>query len=385
MDGETVNKIRPGEPGYYRAIARQAVADIVANFWKGDAPDGYLIPTWDGYPGDELPDNRGAIWESAMLHFCIYDTWVATGDEDYRKLLVSEAAYIRGSFGTEELENAGGNQLWWCDDCGWNAMLFLNCYQITGDTWFVDRAINLLDNVVKRWYSEELNGLYYKDDGDFMALYEVSIALSWLRLKQITGEQRFYDLALRSYEGMHARLGQGRDDGLYYCEANLQKPFGRKEDIAEARSSSFLAGNLGMAALAAKFYRLTGNEEYLNRVYRTNQGLLEHYVLEGGILLNDRDAWTNGVFTSFYVSEVLSLPGTEELAQILRNTAQSIVTNARTEQGYYGGSWQGPAEGEGSKWFAKGSVPKQSMTTATSVLMVVAAAIAEAGIKDYVR
>ena len=103
------------------------------------------------------------------------------------------------------------------------------------------------------------------------------------------------------------------------------------------------------------------------------------------MLLNDRDAWTNGAFAAMYASQVLALPGTEPMRELLNGTAHSIVTNARTADGYYGGSWQGPAEGEGSKWFAKGSVPKQSMTTATSVLMVVAAAIAEAGIKDYVR
>ena len=184
---------------------------------------------------------------------------------------------------------------------------------------------------------------------------------------------------------MHDRLGDSRDDGLYYCEANLRFHVGEQNAIGEAGSASFLAGNLGMAALAAKFYRLTGNEEYLERVYRINDGLMEKYVTEDGVLINDRDAWTNGTFTAFYVTEVLALPDTEEMAQVIRNTALSIAANARTEEGYYGGSWSGPAEGPGSAWYHIGSTPQQSKTTGSTVLMITAAALLESGIENYVR
>lgn len=210
-----------------------------------------------------------------MLVFGLYDVWRLTGDEQYYELLTAEAKYFRESFTEEELEDAGWLINLWSDDCAWNALLYLSFYSVTGDEWFVDWAIGLLDRVNERWYDEELNDIRYRDGVDFMSSYEVGIAWSWLQLWEITGEQRFYDLALRSYEGMHDRLGW--DNGLYAVEANAHFKIGEQSEICEAGSSSFLSGNLGMAALSAKFYRLTGEQEYLDRVYKTNEGLLQYY------------------------------------------------------------------------------------------------------------
>lgn len=52
-------------------------------------------------------------------------------------------------------------------------------------------------------------------------------------------------------------------------------------------------------------------------------------------------------------------------------------SNERTSQGYYGGSWGGPAESPGSIWCRKGSRPKQIMTSASSVNMIAAAALSD--------
>ncbi len=379
---ETImQQMNPGDEGFYLAIARAAVDDMLGNFWEGDLETGRIMPTSHGYA---THSDYTCMWESAMLLYEIHDMWAITGEERYRQMLAAEANYVKGYYDAELLEVASGDQNWASDDCAWNAMLYLSFYDVTGDQWFLDRTVGLLDSVNERWYDEELNGIYYKDGVDYMSLYEVGIAWSWLRLWEITGEQRFYDLALRSYEGMHDRLGKDRDDGIYFIEATKFGPKGEPQNIGEAGSSSFLTGNMGMAALAAKFYRLTGEQEYLDRVYRINEGILKYYDNDG-VLLNDRDAWTNGAYAAFYASEVLTLPGTEAMQELLKNTAISIVTNARTEDGYFGGSWSGPAEGEGSTWYMGGSKPQQSMTTGTSVLMVTAAAILEAGIRNYSR
>ncbi len=377
-----LKNISPGSDGFYQAIARQAVDDVIGNFWIGDHDTGHVLPTWSGF-SENLSDSRGVIWESAMLLYGFYDIWTVTQDPYYFKLLEAQATWFRLNYRETELEKAGGLFNWASDDCAWNALLMLEFYSVTGDQWFIDRTIGLLDSANERWYDEKLNGLLYKDGVDFMSLYETGIAWSWLRLWEITGEQRFYDLALRSYEGMHDKLGANRDDGLYYVEATYAWPRGGREDIHEAASSSFLTGNMCMAALAAKFYRITGEQEYLDRVYKTNEGILRYYDI-GGVLLDDRDAWTNGAFVAFYVSEVLSLPNTEVMQALIKSTALSIVTNDRTQDGYYGGSWQGPAKGN-SVWYAGGSVPEQSMTTGTAVLMVTAAALLEEGTTEYNR
>ena len=367
------------DTGLYGSMAAFAVNDLIGHYWSKD----HIIPTWEGYSYEGLPDARGGPWEAGMFLFTLYDMWVLTGDDLYKDYLLAQEAYVRKNYLPGELEAAGEWLHWAADDCGWNAMIFLNFYTVTEDMYWVERAINLLDNVVERWYDPDMGGIRYSDGVIHMAMYEVSICLDWLRIWEITGEQRFYDLALRSYNAMQKNLG--REDGLYFCEGNAYWPFGNIDQIGEAGSASFLGGNLGMAALSAKFYKITGDQVYLDRVYQTNQGLLTYYVREDGTLLNDRDAWTNGTFTAFYVSEVLSLPDTEEMQQAIKTTALSILRNARTVDGYYGGSWSGPAEGKLSTWWLIESKPQQIMTSSSSVLMITAAALLEAGVTDYVR
>lgn len=380
---QLLSTISPEDGDYYRKLAVFAVDDLIKDYWVGDEKTGNLVPVWHGYADDKTGDERGAIWEAAEVLFNFYDMWVLTGEERYKNLMIAEADYYKRVYQPEEIETPTNAFNFASDDCAWSAMLFLCFYTVTGDNWFVERAENLLTNAYKHWHDDQIGGgLWYSDESERKSLYEAGIALDWLRLWEITGEQKYYDLAFESYSWMHEALG--REDGLYFCETSLAGPVGQENPgrITEGSSCSFLGGNMAMAAMSAKFYKITGEQKYLDRVYKTNEGILKYYVIDG-VLLNDRDAWTNGTFAAFYATEVLSLPDTDEVTQLLKDTAVSIITKDRTADGYYGGSWQGNAEG--GVWASGGSKPLQTMTSGTTVQIIVAAALAEAGIKDYVR
>lgn len=98
----------------------------------------------------------------------------------------------------------------------------------------------------------------------------------------------------------------------------------------------------------------------------------------GGVYLDDRDAYTEGVFAGDWAREVLTLPGIDPKHwTILWTTADSIYSNARTTNGYYGGSWSGPADGSGSAWWLNGSIPQQITVSSSSGNMIMAAAALE--------
>ena len=71
----------------------------------------------------------------------------------------------------------------------------------------------------------------------------------------------------------------------------------------------------------------------------------------------------------------------EDMQKALLSNADSIMKNARTEDGYYDGSWQGPA-GK-TVWSTKGSLPQQITTSGSTTSMVTAAAILEAKIDGF--
>lgn len=376
--------LKEDDPQYFRKLAEFAVADVLDHFW--DFENNHVLPTWNGLPAKDTDyDWRGSFWETGQCVYGIYDMWLVTGNSYYENLLQGEAAFIKKYFTVEELTTAGGNENWATDDCFWNCMLYLIMYDVTGDNWFINVTSGLLDSAMERWYDDVTGGgMYYKDNVDRKSMYEMGAAISWMRLWQITGEQRYYDLATASYEWMYNSCGAGRDDGLYFCEINAYGGIGGTTDIHEAGSSSFLTANMGMAAMSVMMYNLTNDQKYLDRAYKTCEGLLKYYN-DGGVLLDDRDGWTNGAYASYFASYVLSLDGTDEIRALCQATAKSVILNDRTPDGYYGATWKGPAEGSMSLWWCGGTIPQQSATTGTAVSMVTSQAIWEAGIKDYVR
>ena len=381
-DVETIYKKYSKTDKLYLMLAKRAVKDNLNHFWQGDTLTGFMHPTHSGYKL-ESKDLIGPIWETAMVMYGVYDLYTITKEEEYKSYLIAQANYYKNicKDNPKRLEDPVGWPGPATDDCAWAAMMFLSFYEVNNDEWYKERVINLLDNCVERWYDENLGAMYYKDNVDYMSLYECGMTLSWLRLHEITNEQRFYDLALRSYDGLHNAL-YSKKDGLYYCEANSYWPLGDLKSIAEGGSASFIAGNMAMATLAAKLYKITNDNKYLDRVYEINAGLLKRYYKDG-YLIADRDAWTNGTFAAYYAGNVLCLENNKEMQNALLSNADSIMKNARTEDGYYDGSWGGPA-GK-SVWSFKKSMPQQITTSGSSVSMVTSAAILEAKISDFNR
>ena len=149
--------------------------------------------------------------------------------------------------------------------------------------------------------------------------------------------------------------------------------------MTSTRRAAFrLGGNMAMGAIHARLYKKTGDERYKQRALETVRAITNGPYNNKGVLLNDRDAWTTASFAKWWVKDVLTLEDVADAdRELFFNTARSISKNARTPEGYYGGSWSGPATGSGSKWFRVGSVPEQIMTSANSSNVIMAAALLE--------
>ena len=368
----------------YLAIAKVGVSDLIKNYWVVRGDGGEILPTWTGILLDTMPDKRGGIWERGMMLFALDNYVQSTGDSEARKIIESESRRFMRLYAPKELEAAGTLLHTAADDCGWHAALYLVFYRYSGQTWMRDRAANLLDNAYAKWLDDTWGGgLWYRDEQDaskkIKSLYAASIVLDSLEVWKLTGDRRFRDRALGVYEWMESHLL--RPDGVYFCDYNAAGPMGKDNpaNITEAGSVSFLGGNMAMAVIHARLYRMTRETKYLERAVHTAQGILDTEVRDG-LYLNDRDAWTNAAFMGQFVREVLTLPGVSlRHKDVLYRTTDSIHTNDRTPEGYYGGCWGGPADGPDSKWSAGGSTPNQIMTSANAVNVMVAAAALATG------
>jgi hypothetical protein len=365
---------------HHRSIAANAVNDLLNHFWVGDAKTGQIANTWYGYT-NQLPDARGGLWERGTMFFALENLSRLTGDITLAQRLKSDWNRTKAVYTAQQLEGCGQDSgtSWASDDAGWTALMYLTAYRATGDPYALDRARGLVACAFNRWLDDqEEGGLWYSDARQVKSLYQAALVLDALRIYQLTEDEYFYGLALKSYTWIERHLL--RSDGLYWTDYGTNGPIyiDRPYDIHEAGSVTFIGGNMAMGVVHATLYRMAGEDEYRLRALRTADALPSHLVDPNGVYIDDRDAWADGTFAGEWAREVLTLPGISTTHwNTLRATADAIYTKDRTPDGYYGGAWDGPADGPDSPWSNAGSKPQQIMTSANAVNMMVAAAILE--------
>lgn len=369
--------------------AQRAYEDLLRNYWTGDNETGCIIPTWTGIPVEEVPegDPRGGLWERGMMTIAMDNYYKATGDEDIRKRIVLEAKRLKALFTPEELSAAGTYLHNACDDCGWHARLYLLYYEYVKDPWYLDCAKLMIDKTVDRWMDNALGGgMWYENTRSWKSLYQIAVVLGCLDIYELTGEQRYFLIAMECYYWMETHLKWKA--GIYWTDLNASGLPGQgkpaiqeyKEDpkfVGDPGSLSFLGGNMAMGAIHARLYRISGLEVYRQRLEELGNGLIEIYI-RNGCYINDRDAWTDTYCLGEWTREVTGLPGLDpRLNQALVDTAISVAENARTEDGHYSAAWRGPAEDPNHKWVKVGSIARQITTTSTSVNWIMCALLME--------
>lgn len=366
------------KPGQFTLFAESAMNDLMKNYWIGGPDDGYIVSTYNGYPGAEFsPMPKGSMWERCQILLTMDTYYQATGDLLIKRRIAAEWKDINRIFSKDELTAAGSIVHPACDDSGWDGLTYMMIYKDLGDTSALEAAKGLINNAFARWLDEDFGGGMKYDNRKMKSLYQVGVANCALQIWEATGDKSFYDRAMNCYNWMESHLL--RPDGLYWCEFDDQGPLlkDRYNDIFEGGSVSFLGGNMGMAVLQARLYRITRDGRYLQRAIRTANGIYQRESKKG-IYLNDRDAWSNGTFAGMWAKEVLSLPGmNSKHKKMLCRTAESIFKNDRTPDGHYGGCWGGPIDGPNSSWGIRGFRPQQIMTSASTANMIMGAALSE--------
>ena len=116
-----------------------------------------------------------------------------------------------------------------------------------------------------------------------------------------------------------------------------------------------------MASLSAALYMESGEQKYLDEVRSIVAGMTRRDTflrpgtavgISGDVIVNERDAWTDGFTAPYLVEDALSLEGIDadgKLKSALMNTALAITTH-RTSDGFYGADWSGPEWDPAHRW-----------------------------------
>lgn len=375
----------------YSTLATQGYNDLIANFWNSS---GYIYATTNGLKQTSSSE-KGVPWERSTMVLAMDAYRRATGSSDAQSKLESDmnkffTLYrdnILSSNSSAATSVGDGTRNTASDDAGWAAMMYMTYYNACIESsslttrnragYMRNWAKSTFDNAYNRWKVEtdgQFQGLLYGDGSTrdyFTSLYAASIAIAGLDIYASDNSLTAYrDKAMQILDSLNTY--HGRPDGLYWTDVKTdagRTPIGyeRPNDIREAGSVSFLGGNMAMAVLNARAYRLTGDQAYLSKALKTLDGLsaLEN---NNGIYLNDRDGWTDGQFAYLFANEALTLPGADfRSAELLKATAVSIGANARESNGLYKAEWAG-----GNVWTNGGTTSSQIMTSANTVHMLMA-------------
>lgn len=381
--------------GTLKTYAVKAMQDIFDNFWEGKPEEGYFTNV-----------TQSMVWEYGMAMLMLETMYEATGDELYKTYVASEWAFMQQQFTDEEIARPGVAPNIACDDAAWNAMTLMVIYRLTGDQHALKLAGDVVRNSYEYWKDGSVeNGIWYRLDENgepienIKSVYAAGLMLTALEYHEATKGTELVDpqlytdtLALYNWTEEHLRRSGTKtygdmtvtaDDNLYFCdfveEGHDSRPYGpvggnTEGGIGEAGSCSALFGNMGMAAINAKLYAMTEEKEYREKAVATANSLAGSVYNNAGVLLNDRDAWTNAAFVRYWVKDVLTLDGVEaENIDLIKNTALSVAVRCRTDEGFYRAEWSG-----GNQWTLTGeTTPDQLTTTATSAHMIAAGALAE--------
>lgn len=375
-------KVTPEKEIDYLGLAVGAVGDLLQHFWVGDSRTGRIQDTFCGRP--VKPGELGVPWERGTLLRVLANLHETTRDLRLRQRIASDWGYYKERFSpTMRRACVEGSPNPALDDAGWVTLQYLDVYRVTRDRAALEDAKGLFVNAHHRFSDGKFGGgLRYSDRDEYRSLYQTALVLAGMKIWRHTREQWYRDRSLALYEWCEKHLL--REDGLYWCTYRADGPEDFPGPSEEARNvDTFLGGNMAMGVLHSMLYEETRSPVYLDRALRTADAITAHESDGKGCLLDDRDAWANGTFMGEWVRHVLTLKECRaENREILKRTAVAICERARTPKGFYGGSWNGPAEGPGSPWWRPNGpgtgvercCPEQIMTCANAVNVIVAAA-----------
>lgn len=374
-------------------LAQRTTEDILRNFWTGTSREGHFIHVCDE-----------VLWELGMGIQLLESQYLATGDAALKPLWQAEWDWLQRLFQPNEnmtLPDTPYNPA--CDDAAWSAMTLMSIFRQTGD----EKALRFSQKTVRQaydcWMDGDMSrGLWYRfgDDhtlgqyGWIKSSYCAGLMLSAIEqyelLRGTPEADRILEETLRLHGWVEANLraeeievlSNGRSyarRGLYYTDyeenpgLGIRRPRARQQGkmTIQAGSDSALFGNTGLAAVNLLLSRVTGDHTMRDRAVETaNQLALPPYN-DRGVLLNDRDGWTDSAFMRYFVQTVLPEEGIDQaLIRLVLDSGLHIGEHCRTEEGLYLPDWNG-----GTAWKNSGNhtVPEDLKTSATTGHIVTAA------------
>lgn len=285
--------------------------------------------------GSDRSDLGFQYWPNAHAMDAVIDAYLRTSDPKY-------SAYFGKWFEGVRVKNGGNYYNVFYDDMEWNALTFLRLYEITKEQKYMDATLLLWTDILKAWNTEYAGGgLAWRKDMLYSknACSNGPASILAVRLYKLTKEQTYLDWAKLIYEWQKDVLFD-RATGAVFDNINGQT------DVVNTVALTYNQGTF--LGTAVELYDVTKDPLYRNDAQKTANYTISKCIDASSNVLRDEGsgdgALFKGIFMRYFV-QLLQRDGVEQAFRLkfenfLRNNGR-VAWQQGADQNFllFGSSW----------------------------------------------
>lgn len=272
-------------------------------------------------------------WNSANELGAIIDYTRLTGNTDYS-----------GDIATTFNDNAGGNFLNnYYDDEGWWALTWVNAYDYTGNTTYLNMAKTIFSDMTGGWDSTCGGGIWWSKDRTYKNAIpnELFLTLAARLHERTPGDSSYLNWANQEWTWFS---GSGMINSSNLINDGLTSSCQNNGATTWTYNQGVILGGL------SDMYKITGNTAYLTKAEAIANAALRTLVNANGILEEpcEPSASCNGDSSQFKgifmrnLAYLYQVDHQQTYANFIVANANSIWQNDRNSSSQFGVKWYGP-------------------------------------------
>lgn len=256
--------------------------------------------------------NRGNTdfhyWPQAHALDVLLDAYLRTGDSYY-------VQYMHQWFEGVHDQNGQTFLNIFYDDMEWNALAMLRAYHATEDEKFLEATIKVWDQILTGWTDQLDGGIMWAEFTPHSknACSNAPASILAARLYQTTGEQEYFDWAVKIYDWQKQHLVDPGTGAVWDHIAMENNSVVIKKDWIFTYNQGTFVG------AALELFKLTGNTFYLNDAVKSADYTLHSLTQPNSQLLNSEGGGDGGLFKGIFIRYFTQLILLDDLQQNNRN------------------------------------------------------------------
>ena len=243
---------------------------------------------------------------------------------------------------------SGGATDHYYDDSAIVAMELINAYELTKESFYLERAKTVTDFIMSGEDSRMGGGLYWfegqsdncTNGPNCMKAANTSAYAAYVTSKmyQLTNNEAYLTFAKRVYEWTYTTL-RDPSDNLYWNDINIG---------SEQINTTKWTYNAAMMIMSAvNLYEISDDQEYLDEAVTTARSAHSKFtkVTNGRIFYPPNDSWFNVELLTAYIQLSQYDSKTKDYVEVFKDNMDYAWENARNNEGQFYEDWSGNNEG----------------------------------------